>query len=327
MRTRRIKVAGEAVYHCMSKSVNGERVFDEVAREVLRKQLWQVADFTGVEVLTYTILSNHFHVLVRVPASREVSDAELLRRFQVLYPKPTKYQTARMEVVRTQLHSGGAEAEAWRKRLLASMGDVSAFMKLLKQRFATWFNKTHERFGPVWSDRFKSVLIEPRDRVIQTVAAYIDLNSVRAGLAHDPKDYRFCGYAEALAGGREARQGLRAVTNSSDWAAAQASYRKILFGTAAGARAHGGCIPIEEFKRVVHERGHLPLAVVLRCRLRYFSDGAVLGSKAFVASQLAGSRSHQRDLPRTSPRPLPRITDWGELAILRALRGAPVGRR
>ena len=56
-----------AVYHCMTRIVNKERLIEGFAREVLRKQLWQVADFSGVEVLTYCILSTHFHVLLGVP--------------------------------------------------------------------------------------------------------------------------------------------------------------------------------------------------------------------------------------------------------------------
>ena len=50
MRLARIKVAaeaGEAAYHCMTRVVNGERVIDDPAKEVLRKQLWLVAEFCG----------------------------------------------------------------------------------------------------------------------------------------------------------------------------------------------------------------------------------------------------------------------------------------
>ena len=75
----------------MSHSVSGTPYFDERAKEILRKMIWQVADFSGVEVLTYCVMSNHFHVLVRVPVPDQLSDAELLRRYRVLYPKPTKY--------------------------------------------------------------------------------------------------------------------------------------------------------------------------------------------------------------------------------------------
>jgi putative transposase len=323
MRGRRTKVAaesGEAVYHCMSRTVNGERVFDRNAMEVLRKQIWQVAEFAGVEVLTYAILSNHFHVLVRVPRKSLVSDEELLRRYGILYPKPTVYQAARLEVIRAELQKGGAEAEVWRKRLLALMGDVSVFMKLLKQRFSVWFNKSHQRFGPLWSDRFKSVLVEPKDRVIQIMAAYIDLNAVRAGVVADPKEYRFCGYGEAVGGGSGARRGMGAVMGSGGWATVHAEYRKVLFATGAGPREKGGGIAMEEFRRVVQEGGKLPLATALRCRLRYFTDGAVLGGQAFVAAQLARYRTPTEPHPRTAPRVLPVATEWVELTAMKKPR-------
>jgi len=119
MRQPRIKVAaetGEAVYHCMTRTVNGERLFDDVAKEVLRRQVWQVADYCGVQVVTHAILSNHCHVLVRVPQKTAIPDAELLRRYHVLYPKPTRYQTARLEVIRQQLATDGLEACTWRKQ-------------------------------------------------------------------------------------------------------------------------------------------------------------------------------------------------------------------
>ena len=91
----------------MSRTVNGERLLDDVAKEVLRKQLWQVADYCGVQIVTFAIMSNHFHVLVRVPEKeRSVSDEELLRRFQVLYPKPTKYQTVEFARLEAALRDG-----------------------------------------------------------------------------------------------------------------------------------------------------------------------------------------------------------------------------
>jgi putative transposase len=47
---------------------------------------------------------------------------------------------------------------------------------------------------------------------LAAVAAYIELNPVRAGLCADPKDYRYSGYAEALAkGSLLARQAIRTI--------------------------------------------------------------------------------------------------------------------
>ena len=85
----------------MSRTVNGERLLDDVAKEVLRKQLWQISDYCGPEIINYAIMSNHFHVLVRVPQKPAVTAAELVRRFRILYPKSTKYQTARFDVIQS----------------------------------------------------------------------------------------------------------------------------------------------------------------------------------------------------------------------------------
>ena len=323
MRTARIKVkaeAGEAVYHCMTRTVNGERILDDPAKEVLRKQLWQIADFCGVQILTYAILSNHFHVLVRVPQRQIPPDVELLRRYQTLYPRPTNYQCARLEVVQAQLATDSPTATEWRRRQAALMGDVSQFMKLVKQRFSVWFNRSHQRYGTLWSERFKSVLVEPQGKALETMATYIDLNCVRAGLATDPKDYRFCGYAEAVAGNAIAQAGLLSILGGP-WSEAQATYRHWLFGTATEARESGAPIDATLLEKVIAEGGRLPLSTVLRCRIRYFTDGAVLGSKAFVEMHLRAYRAATGRRERTAVRPIPPVADWGSpLATLRALR-------
>ena len=66
-------------------------LLDSGAKELLQKQIWQIADFSGVEILTCCVMTNHFHVFVRVPNKSEVeiSDDELIRRYGVLYPQPT----------------------------------------------------------------------------------------------------------------------------------------------------------------------------------------------------------------------------------------------
>ena len=61
MRRRRLKIRGEeAVYHCVTRTVNKEMLFDSGAKEFLRKDIWRVADFSGVEILTFCVMTNHF---------------------------------------------------------------------------------------------------------------------------------------------------------------------------------------------------------------------------------------------------------------------------
>ena len=331
MRTRRLKVSGvSAVYHCMTRTVNGELLFAEREKEVLRKMLWQLAQFCGVEILTYCVMGNHFHVLLSVPEGARVSDAELMRRYKVLYPKPTKYQEASAEVMLSELKAGGEKAGAIRRKLLARMGDVSEYMKAVKQRFSVWYNRTHGRYGTLWAERFKSVLVEGRGNPLQTVAAYIDLNPVRAGLVEDPKDYRFCGYAEAVAGFPAARRGLlRVWADYADGSArkgasaesALRAHRSLIFAKGESTAS----ISRKKALRVLEqEDAVLPKAAVLRCRVRYFTDGAILGSKEFVRG-FAGAWQLQRDC-RHPPKPNPlRGADWGDLAVIRGLRRSVFG--
>jgi len=62
------------------------------------------------------------------------------------------------------------------------------------------------RKGTLWKERFKSVLVEGDEKALMTVAAYIDLNPVRAGMVERVEDYRRCGDASAVAGNRWARK-------------------------------------------------------------------------------------------------------------------------
>jgi len=325
---KRIKVEGaDATYHAMSRVVGGERLFGDREKEVLRKMLWQVADFCGVEILTYCLMSNHFHVLVRVPEKRAVSDAELLRRFKVLYPKPTKYQTAEFARLEKSLKEGDADTLVVRERLLARMHDLSEFMKAVKQRFSIWYNRNHgNRRGTLWMDRFKSVLVEGEGNPLQTMAAYIDLNPVRAGLVEDPKDYRYCGYAEAVAGNKQARKGLRvvwadraAISTKTPYLDALQTHRELIFGKRAADLGLPEMSRKQVLKVLEKEDALLPKATVLRCRVRYFTDGAILGSQEFVRSYVGVWQFEKgRKYP---PKPnLLRGADWRNLATIQGLR-------
>lgn len=310
------------MYHCMTRAVNGERLFHDREKEILRKIIWQMADFSGVEVLTYCVLSNHFHVLIRVMGDQVVSDAELMRRFRVLCPKPTKYQTESAEMMESQLCAGGVEADAIRRKLLARMSDVSEFMKAVKQRFSVWYNRSHQRYGTLWAERFKSVLVEGKGNPLQTMAAYIDLNPVRAGLVADPKDYRFCGYAEAVAGVPEAKRGMIHVWSDHGVKrvdSALRAHRMLIFGKHASGTGLSKMTRERALKILDHEDGHLPKTVILRCRVRYFTDGAILGSADFVRG-FTGAWQRERGrkyAPKVSGM---RGSNWGDLAVIQGLR-------
>jgi len=128
------------------------------------------------------------------------------------------------------------EIARFKKPFLDRLYNLSAFVGEVKQRFSQWYNKRTERVGPLWEDRFKSVLVQGDSGVLATVAAYIDLNSVRAGIVKDPREWRWCGYAEALKGQGVARNGVYEFLGEADsprrdgdaWRKVHKRYRRLL---------------------------------------------------------------------------------------------------
>ncbi len=312
----RLKVEG-GVYHCISRVVAGEFLLGEREKSVLCKQLWQVAGFCGVEVLTYCIMSNHFHVLVRVPQQFELSDDELLSKAEELYWK----NDMQLQVIRNIFEHGDEGAvERLREKLYARMFDVSIFMKELKQRFSIWYNKTHDRYGVFWADRFNSVLVEGKRNAVEMVAAYIDLNPIRAGLVNDPKEYRYSGYGEAMAGVNRSRKGImNAVYEKDDWKKALEGYRSLMFCKGSVAQKVGQRVLGKKLaENVLRRNGDLSRAELLRCCIRYFCHGLAIGSYGFIQS------CYEYNLDKVQRERIPRKMNggaWGDLKVFRNCKG------
>jgi hypothetical protein len=327
-------------YHVMSRTCGGEVFFDEVEKEALRRVIWRMAEFCGIKVVTYCLMGNHFHLLAEVP-HRETwlqrfegpqGEAKLLEHLRILYSK-TYVGLLRDEL--SDLRQRGLETLAQQKleALKKRFCELSLFVKEVKERFSRWFNKRRGRRGTLWMDRFKSVLVEGQGEALRTMAAYIDLNPVRAGLVKDPKDYRWCGYAEALGGSRRAQRGLcKAIGKPVDgWrtAGAAEAYRCILFDEGREVKDAQNETVVERgvsgesARAVLAERGKLSPAELVRLRVRYFSDGAILGSKAFVEGIFEAQREQFSPKRKRGAR---RIQEMATpMYSLRQLRQAPVG--
>ena len=281
MRLPRLKASQDqsAVYHCISRVVGGEFLLDDLGKEQLARLLLKLAAFCGIELITYCMMGNHFHLLIRVPVRQELSDTELLQRLEDFYGK----RGALTVLAREGIESRDGIDAVLRQSLLERMGDVSAFMKEFKQRFSRWYNRQSGRFGTLWAERFKSVLVEDTPGAVRMVAAYIDLNPVRAGLVQDPKDHRFCGYAKALAGNEVLRKGLMSCLKPGEWSEAAAEYRMSLFVTAGSSgRSDKVALDRETILAELKRGGELSLGQMLRLRVRHLTDGLVLGSREFV---------------------------------------------
>ena len=312
------KEAKSAIYHCVSRVVERRFHFGAVEKEMFVELMRLYEAFSGVHVLSYCVMSNHFHVLVEVPPRPEEnpSDAWLLERV-ALVQSPASVEMLRVQVAARSgegvTEEGRLAYEQLRERYFARMWDLGQFMKVLKQRFSRWFNQKHKRKGTLWAGRYNSALVED-GYAARVTAAYIDLNPVRAGMVKDPKDYRWSNYAEAVAGGGLARLGIGRVLERCDdeqsarelrssmqvsdryaWRTIAGRYRLSLYGDARApgeseqAKAMQGAkrskrrgFSDEQIAREEARLGELSTHELLLSKVRYFVDGAVIGSRGFV---------------------------------------------
>ncbi|MGL4398985.1 MAG: transposase [Luteolibacter sp.] len=335
------------IYHCLSRVVGRQFVLEVDEREHFRMLMRMCEKFTGCRVLSYCLMSNHFHLLLEVPPMPKggIPDEELFKRLRVFYSEAQVAEVAReleeaasvtsvtkrgdfelppvdemgVPLTRAQEKAIARQlserrVEEIRSRYTRRMHDLSEFMKSLLERFTKWFNRAHSRSGTLWEDRFKSVIVES-GTAARTMAAYIDLNPVRAGMVEDPAEYRWSSYGEAVGGGKKgngkkAREGLvRAYFcdqgvgfEAERWAEVSRLYRRLM-GLALERKS--GKAEVDSRRRsqttaTVMETleskdndtvlPNLKLAAMLRCRVRYFTDGAVIGSKAFVNEVFAEAR-------------------------------------
>jgi REP element-mobilizing transposase RayT len=319
----RDSAAKPAIYHCISRVVDRRFVFGERECEAFRMFMRMYENFSGCRVLSYCLMSNHFHLLLEVPpiADGGLSDEELLKRLAGLYGEAFVAEVAaELAEARRQVAAGVAEESVVVARIHARftyrMHDLSEFMKGLLIRFTRWFNRTHKRTGTLWEERFKSVIVES-GIAARTMAAYIDLNPVRAGMVKDPADYRWSSYGEAIGGGKKgngkkAREGLvRAYFcdqvvgfEVEKWQEVLRLYRRLMgmalgrkpgLAEVAGKQKGLGQTTLNTAEMLESEDNgtvlqDLGLAKMLRCRVRYFTDGAVIGSKEFVNEAFANAR-------------------------------------
>ncbi|NCD35063.1 MAG: hypothetical protein EOL87_16805 [Spartobacteria bacterium] len=178
-------------------------------------------------------------------------------------------------------------------------------MKTLKHRFSFWYNRLHDRKGTLWSERFKSVLVEGGEALC-TVAAYIEMNPVRAGIVTDPAAYRFCGFGEAMDGSLAAQAGVMAVVER----------KGLAFGVEVGGEWSVTAGHYYE-SILLYRRSRFELlpsqAFLLRCR--YFTDGQVVGSREFVEQFFKAHRDYFGSGRRTGGRKMK--GEWPALFAIR----------
>jgi REP element-mobilizing transposase RayT len=333
-------------FHVVSRIVDRRFVLGDGQKAFFHKLMRRLEKAAGVQVLTYCLMDNHVHLLLFTEEieANAISDEELVERVRGLYSKAAAKELAwQLETWRQKGNEN--MIRFWRGKYLERLGNLSEFMRVLKNTFSKWYNRENGRTGTLWEDRYKVVLVQGTAEVLMKVAAYIDLNPVRAGITGDPGSYRWSGYGEALAGGVAARRGMGRITETPlnrGWRDAGPAYRVILYmeglEETAGAKVEvmrnlygdeikrRGAIPAESVEAVLKKKGEMSLGEMLRCKVRYFTAGTVIGTREFVDKIFKAQPSVRRGKRKTGARKM-RGGNWGGggLYSLRDLRKDVIG--
>ena len=259
------------VYHVMSRTALDGFPLGDVEKDFMLDLIRRYSTLYLVEILGFCLMGNHFHILVKMFPEHKFTDEDIQRRYENFYG------------------DGSMFAAGWIPSLREKLSSLSEFVREIKVGFARFYNKKHNRRGYFWGDRFKSVIVENGETLINCLA-YIDLNPLRAGQVKRPEDYRWnsLGYHIQMDnkddflsldfgllefGVLDAQERLK-------------RYRRYVYEAGALNRPDKGQAQVIESDILEKEREsdfELKRVRRFRYRTRYFTDSGIIGTKEFVS--------------------------------------------
>ena len=169
-------------------------------------RLKHLSRFFPVQVMGYTIMSNHFHLVIHYDPKEALTweDEEVARRwcavfnglpFERCHLGPT--DPDHFNLKQTLRYHEMLLDPAYLARCRAALGSLSRFMQHLKQPFAVWANHDDECTGHFFEMRFYSGVLLDQDDLLSCMA-YVDLNPVEARIARTLRESEHTSVHERL---------------------------------------------------------------------------------------------------------------------------------
>jgi putative transposase len=269
------------VYHVMSRTALDSFPLGDIEKDFMLDLLRQYASLYFVEILGFCLMGNHFHLLVRMFPEYKFTDEDIKKRYEAFYGDDRVF------------------ADGWIPALREKLSNLSEFVREIKVGFTRYYNNRHNRRGYFWGDRFKSVIVENGETLINCLA-YIDLNPIRAGLVERPEDYRWNSLGYHVQTGNKDNFlsfdfGLKefGVLNAEE---RLKRYRRYVYEAGAlnrpekmvtpvpssGATGPAGVIHSKVLAKERENYFELNRVRRFKYRTRYFTDSGIIGSKEFV---------------------------------------------
>ena len=219
------------VHHLTSRIAHRAFFLKEEERNDFIDLMLRVSAFSGVELLGWCVLDNHFHIFVYLPNPPALTDDEVLRRFRILKGVASRlladesddrivnpYGQVGAECPTPRASPDGrAEARAELvKSIRRRMYSIAEYMRMIKKWFSDAYNERNGHKGTMWEaiygDRpfFMPEEGESLD-ALRDILAYIHLNPIRAAVADDFGDYPWSSYTAFRRGDEVAVAGMRRV--------------------------------------------------------------------------------------------------------------------
>jgi len=223
-RNTQISITDTPYYHCMGRCVRRAFLCGEdsaTGRDYSHRKVWivdrlrELAEAFTIDVCAYAIMSNHYHLVLRINAdeSKELSEDDVIERWMSLFNGNvliTRY-------INGECHTSAEQDKArevigeWRERL----SDISWFMRCLNESIARQANAEDKCTGRFWEGRFKSQALLNEQAVLSCMV-YVDLNPVRAKLSDNLEESDFTSIQQRItAYSNRVTKGVERVTNKS----------------------------------------------------------------------------------------------------------------
>lgn len=270
-RTSRMLIPDEkTVYHVISRSTLVGLPIGDLEKDTLVGLIQQFSRIYFTEVVGYSVMGSHFHLLTRMLPENKFSDNDIRKRYKAFWGDDKDF------------------SDEWIPGLRKKWSSLSEFVKDIKQNFTRYYNKKHNHKGTFWTERFKSIIIENGETLINCLA-YIDLNAVRAGIVDIPEDYRCCSLGYHAQTGND-NDFLSLDFGLMEFGELDADerfrrYRRYVYET--GAVNKPGKSKVIDEKIIAKERKNnfeISRYRKFKFRTRYFTESWIMGSKDYVAT-------------------------------------------
>jgi len=173
-RTSRMIISGQtAVYHVMSRTSLDGFPMGDVEKDFWLGLIKRFSKLYFAEIIGFCLMDNNFHALTKMIPETKFSDEQIQKRYEAFYGDERVFPKGQLPALRVKY------------------GSLSEFVREIKVGFARYYNRRHNRKGYFWGGRFKSVIVDKGETLVNCLA-YIDLNPLRAGIVKRPEQYRWC---------------------------------------------------------------------------------------------------------------------------------------